>query len=358
MPIPASKRRSSTVAAVTLAAVAAAALTAGAANAETTGDNTAEATAAAACTIASLALPSGTNTSEVTGMSDDGTVLTYIAHSAATPNNTRAFVRTGGQSTEASLPGTGDSLVDVNSSGRAVGWARDSTGVHRLAYAWEDGVSTRLSTTGWGWATAINEQGVIVGTDANRAVYWPAGSTSPVALPLPADATGSGAAEIDEQGTIIGHIEFGWEYAWLTKPYVWHPDGTFEELTGPTDLGEEELLEESGVSGDVAVGYVGGLGNSDTGLRWDLNAPGTYEEIPFTRVNDVNAAGTIAGNTGRDAAYLTAADALTVLPGLTATGYEEAVEISESGRFLSGYATYGTDSAGRVLSRAVTWTCA
>jgi uncharacterized membrane protein len=348
------KPRTRWAAAAALAAVAAAALSSGAANAETTGD----VGTAATCTLATIALPTGTNSSEVRAMSPDGSALTYTAFTAATPNTTRAFVRIGGQTTEVNLPGTNDRFFDVNNSGRAVGVGSNTAG--SLAYAWEDGVQTLLST-GPALASGINESGVIVGSTgtpgATTAAYWPAGSTTPVALPVPAGAVYSGATGIGDDGTIIGYVNFGWEYAWLTKPYVWHPDGTYEELTGPTDIGEEESLIAEGVSGDTVVGYVGGLGGTDVGLRWDL-ATGTYEETALPFVLDVNASGTIAGNNGADAAYETAAGAVTVLPGFNATGYDVAEAVSESGTILAGKVGTGTDSAGRSLFRAATWTCA
>jgi len=352
MPIDTPKPRARRVAAAALAAVAAAALSAGAANAETT-----DAIAAAAtCTLTTIPLPSGANSSQVLGMSDNGTALTYIAYTASTPNTTRAFVRVNGQTTEVNLPGTTERLLDVNGSGRAVGRGSDSTG--SVPYAWQNGVLTRLST-GNGYASAINESGTIVGatgTTTTRAAYWPAGSTTPVALPVPAGALYSAATEIDDEGTIVGYVNFGWEAAYLTKPYVWHPDGTYEELTGPTDLSDEENLDASGVNGNTAVGYVGGLNGGHTGLRWDL-AAGTWEEIGLPYAYDVNDSGTIAGNNGQDAAYETTAGAITVLPGLTATGHDVAEAISDSGAILAGHVGAG-ESGGWTLRRAATWTCA
>jgi hypothetical protein len=354
MPIDTPKRRARRVAAAALAAVAAAALSAGEANAETTTD---EIAAEATCTLTTIALPSGANSSQVLGMSDNGTALTYTAYTASTPNTTRAFVRVNGRTTEVNLPGTSDRLLDVNGSGRAVGRGSDSAG-NSVPYAWQNGVLTRLST-GNGYASAINESGTIagaIGTTRTRAAYWPAGSTAPVSLPVPAGAVYSAATEIDDEGTIVGYVNFGWEAAYLTKPYVWHPDGTYEELTGPTDLSDEEALAAGGVNGNTVVGYVGGLNGGHTGLRWDL-AAGTWEEIGLPYAYDVNDSGTIAGNNGHDAAYETAAGAVTVLPGLTATGYDVAEAISDSGTILAGHVGAGA-SGGWQLSRAATWTCA
>lgn len=355
MPIAGSKpgiRKALLCSAATLTAVTA--LSAGAANAETTDDLS----AAATCTLATIPLPSGTNSSEVLGMSADGTAITYMAFTAASPNTTRAFVRVNGRSTEVNLPGTNDRLYDVNDSGRAVGLGSNTAG--NIAYAWEDGVLTRLST-GSGVASSINEAGDIAGSigtsSATRAVYWPAGSTTPVQLAVPAGAVWSSAESIAEDGTVVGLVNFGWEHAWLTKPYVWHPDGTYEELAGPTDIGDEEYLSVEDAVGNTAVGYIGGLGSSDTGLRWDLT-DGTYEEIGLPYVLDVNSSGTVAGNNGTHAAFETTSGAVTTLPGLTATGYSVAQAIADSGKFLSGKVRSGSDANGRSLFRAATWTCA
>jgi hypothetical protein len=59
-----------------------------------------------------------------------------------------------------------------------------------------------------------------------------------------------------------------------------------------------------------------------------------------------------------DAAYETAAGAVTVLPGYNATGYDIAEAIDESGTFLAGKVGTGSNSSGLPLFRAATWTCA
>lgn len=341
-----------------LAAVAAAALSASAAGAET-----AEPVAdPAACDIAVLPMPGDTYFSIVTGMSDDGSAIAYRAYPVGLEGEERyPMVYLDGEAHKVSMPGTDQTLTDINSSGTAVGssWVDDLP----VTYVWEDDVLTRL--TDKGTAAAINENGDIVGSveeDGSRIpVIWPAGETEPVGLAVPEGTVDGWASAVEDDGTVVGALRILIEGTDLSvsTPYLWHPDCTGERLPVPEVVGKEDFISTADINGDWVIGNLF-TPTLEAGVRWNL-ADGTVEVLDILGAFSVDAEGTASGDLPPAAGYQTADGELVELPGVTDPVDnwfgDIATEIDTTGDFLAGQVFAGEDEYGMHILKAVTWTC-
>jgi uncharacterized membrane protein len=145
------------------------------------------------------------------------------------------------------IPGDDPVVTDVNSRGAAVGTSLESYEESESAVSWiyQDGRVSRLAGENAA-VSAINEQGVVVGTQGSpaRPVVWRSPTAQPEELSIPAgDWASFRGTEVDDSGTIVGT---GHDLAALPdespdRPFVWLPDGTRQEIPAPTVNGEPAL---------------------------------------------------------------------------------------------------------------------
>ncbi|WP_205324106.1 hypothetical protein [Glycomyces sp. YM15] len=312
-----------------------------------------------ACVLRELPMPADRYFSIVTAMSGDGDVIAYRVYPPGLDGQERAtYLYEDGEAVEVPLPGIDQILTGVNSEGVAVG----STWVDGLLvpYVFRDGELWELGVEGGGKATDVNEHGDIAGysdEDYTQPVVWRDDSLKAETLPLPKGAVSGIASSIDEDGTIVGtyHTEDG-----LSRPYVWHPDGTGEELPAPegTDPAEMFLTASS-----IADGWVGGNVYSaglDTGVRWNLE-DGTVEVTDVVTGLAINEEGTVAGAVEPHAVFQEADGKVVELPGLVAPAGnwfgDYATEIDDDGEIIAGQVYAGQDEADVHILKAVVWIC-
>jgi probable HAF family extracellular repeat protein len=112
----------------------------------------------------------------------------------------------------------------MNDRGQIVGWSRLSAKVQRRAFLWQDGKMTDLGTLGYGisWASAINNQGQIVGCNTggggrsskfDHGLLWRAGSL----VDLGPMSNCRVQIAINELGQIVGGDGFFWDGKTLTR---------------------------------------------------------------------------------------------------------------------------------------------
>ncbi|MDA1360527.1 hypothetical protein O1R50_12895 [Glycomyces luteolus] len=312
-----------------------------------------------ACVLQELPMPEGRYFSLVTAMSGDGDVIAYRVYPALLEGQERAtYLYEDGEAVELPLPGTEQTLTGVNSDGVAVGasWVDGLL----VPYVFRDGELWELGVEGGGTPTDVNEDGDIVGysdQEYTQPVAWRDGSLKAETLQLPKGAVSGTASSIDEDGTIVGtyHTEDG-----FSRPYVWHPDGTGEELPMPEGADPAELFLTASV---IADGWVGGNVYSpglETGVRWNLE-DGTVELTDVPMALAINEEGTVAGAAEPLAVFQEEDGKVVELPGLVdpADNWfgDYATEISDDGELVAGQVYAGQDEADNHILKAVTWTC-
>lgn len=170
-------------------------------------------------------------------------------------------------------------------------------------------------------------------------------------LPLPDDAVGGGAFDIDEDGTIVGHYGGG---GGVHHASVWPPGGTAHRLPLPDGTGPFSHAH------DIRGGWITGYAEAPGGvvpLRWHIGS-GDVRAVPRLQIaaGDVNAHGWMSGEDGKGTAMLVAGDGDLPLPSLAGhggeTGTNSAAVLSDDGRALAGYSQ---DADGGL--RAVRWRC-
>jgi hypothetical protein len=310
------------------------------------------------CVIEVLPMPDGHSFSIVTGMSDDGSVIAYRAY------DLQSYVRypylyEDGEVTEVPIPGEDQQIADVNEDGLAVGFTY-LDGM-QLPYVFRDGKLAELAANDGGMAHGVNEDGDIVGVTGQYPeipVIWRDGEVKPVELPLPDNAVSGEASAIDDDGTIVGHYEDAETGAF--KPYLWHPDGTGEEL--PMPKGVDPATAHS-YAADIADGWVSGYLGTDagvTGIRWNLE-DGTAEALDLEFAPAVNEEGTAAGEAFPHAAYQEEDGKAVKLPGLSDPDDnwfgDSATEVDDDGEVFAGQSFAGEDADGGHILKAVLWTC-
>jgi uncharacterized membrane protein len=273
----------------------------------------------------------------------------------------QAVIWADGKAREVQLPGDSEeNLVDVNSSGVAVGWSYTEKG--QFPYVYENGKVRKLAGVKEGQATAINEAGAIVGDSGGpggSVWVWPSATAQPVKLPLPAGAQSASAGDIDEDGTVAGMVD-------LEIPYVWFADGTHRALPVP-DIGGKPAETASVISlrNGWAIGTAtNGLGRKGDGaeggrmvsVRWNIRT-GEVQELDDVRSLDaVNAQGWVIGTGAEGHAVIAAGGDPVRLPALAAHQPEGlsniANALSDDGRTVAGQSD---DASGTI--RAVIWRC-
>lgn len=312
------------------------------------------------CAIARLPEQPGWSLSIVTGADRTGRYIVGRGYPSDPNTDFRRFVAMwfDGALTPIEVPGADQQLADVNASGVAVGFSFDPDTFAPLApWIYRDGAVSALPGVGSGEALGVNERGDVAGTDRSDGgrvpVWWPAGSTGPVALPLPADAVDGDARDIDEDGTIV---RFYTDAELVNRSLAWLPDGSMVELAPPAGLGPE--TRAFGIGNGWAYGLTTGGPDGFLALRWRLPT-GTVQAFPQFDITaqGINRFGWLVGGdpTGR-ALFVPDRGGLGLrLPGLTDPPRfgNLATAVSDSARAIAGQAV---DAAGAL--RAVRWTCA
>ncbi|WP_156926215.1 hypothetical protein [Glycomyces arizonensis] len=313
------------------------------------------AAAASECELETLPIPHELRFTFATGMSDDGSVIAYRAYPLDHGFERYPLLYSDGEVTEVPIPGTDQSLGDVNSEGVAAAttWTDDGS----VPYVWRDGEATELPNSGEGEARGVNERGDIVGSVGRRPVLWAAGSDEAVELALPEKATRGTAVDIGDDGVIVGYFSTA---EGDFKPYLWdrHGDGADLPIPDEVDSGRAHAYVAD-LNGDWASGYLSAPGFEGVGIRWNL-AEGTAEVLDIEGPAAVAADGTAAGAVFPNAAVQTE-EGVVELPGVSdpADNYfgDRAAEISADGSVIVGNVYAGEDASGFHVLNAVTWTC-
>ncbi len=147
-----------------------------------------------------------------------------VVGSMADPSNaTHAFIWTqsGGVQLIGKLPGAYASYaMDVNDAGVVVGFNTYNNGSGDRAYMWTP--TGGMVDLGSGDAFAINDNGIIVGSDGNSSVYWTLdGQVHDI-------GEAGTATAINKHNQIIGQNGFG--------SYIWSPQNGTQDLPGYTDI--------------------------------------------------------------------------------------------------------------------------
>ncbi|MFB9661928.1 hypothetical protein ACFQS3_04315 [Glycomyces mayteni] len=313
-----------------------------------------------ACVLQELPMPEDKYFSIVTGMSGDGGVVAYRAYPAGLETYERyPYLYEDGEVTEVPMPGEDQSLNGVNEDGVAVGSAWVDGVV--LPYVYKDGVLTELAANDGGGASDVNDDGDIVGMNGQDVlvpVVWREGRVKPEALPLPEGASSGSAGAIDEDGNIAGGVAYD---DGTRAPYVWHADGTGEELALPdwVDPAEVMAFAANDIAGEWVSGYLL-TAEEENAVRWNLE-DGTVEVLKLNYAPAINEDGLTGGARDPEAAVVNADSELTFLPGLVDPARnwfgDMVSEVSEDGERLAGQVFAGEDEAGNHILKAVLWEC-
>jgi probable HAF family extracellular repeat protein len=209
------------------------------------------------------------------------------------------------------LGGTSTYGYDINDSGVVVGYETDAAGAS-TAFRWTaaSGI-VPLSAVGAGTkAVAINRAGEAVGSDAAHAVYWAAGSTTPVILPdLGGSSPVSTAGGINAAGQIVGTTVGTDPVTHLTTKR-----GFITTAAGPAaPVGPAEDNDGRPVTNAVNdAGTVVGSDNSLHAFAWTAGSGVTDLGVPFGAACSINNSGVIAGYGAPDG---TAPQAFVTIPG-------------------------------------------
>ncbi|GIE95614.1 hypothetical protein [Paractinoplanes rishiriensis] len=313
------------------------------------------------CTIEKLPVPRNVRMALISGADPTGRYL--VGRSYPPGGGYQAVIWADGKGREVPLPGDSEELLtDANSAGVAVGWSYTEKG--QLPYVYRDGKVSKLPGVKEGQAIAINEAGAIVGDSGGpgggRVLVWPSPTAKPIKLPLPAGAQSASAGDIDEDGTVVGMLDY-------ETPYVWFADGTHRELPVPDIDGKPaETASVIGVRNGWAIGTAtNGMGRKGEGaeggkmvsVRWNIRTGEVQELAGRVRSLDaVNAQGWVIGTGAEGHAVLAAGGTTVKLPALAAhqpDGLSNiANALSDDGRTIAGQSD---DASGTI--RAVIWRC-
>lgn len=170
--------------------------------------------------------------------------------------------------------GTGTTR-DVNNEGTAVGVWRNA------AFTWSRGGGYEelpfLPGAYWNQAEAmaVNDAGVIVGwgTDDEgfkKPVRWTGSSIAE--LPVLAGGRYGVVNDVSSSGVMVGEADGVTDRGLRTRPVVWHPDGTIEEIPlYPLDP-------------PLDMGFAEGINDRGTVIGWDMSSiQGDGRQVPWVR---------------------------------------------------------------------------
>ncbi len=280
-----------------------------------------------------------------------------IGRSYPDPGEDRVLIWDNGKVRTIAMPGSDPTLRDITSTGMAVGTSFITIGgaEHQVAWAYRDGSMSRLRGVDAD-ATAVNENGVIVGMVKDKPVVWRNPSAEPEFLPVPNGWRGI-AWGVDEDGTIVGRL---WKPATeYDRAFAWLPDGTARELLPTFTINGSPANSANAFS--IRNGWVGGTAElvEEQGtwihvVRWNLRTGeprALHPDLGYTRI--VNAHGWMAGE-GQLGLVLVSEQESVVLPGIEGQieNYQHVESVSDDGRVLAGYV-----GIGEITPVAVMWRC-
>jgi hypothetical protein len=322
------------------------------------------------CTQSLLPIPDGVRMALVTGADPTGRLI--VGRSYPGSGSHQVLLWRDGRVQKVPLDGDDQSLNDINSAGVAVGGTfrpkpgggADSLRQVPVAYLPNGslvnlaGAAASAADGADGAAQAVYEAGVIVGELARRAVRWATPQSAAENLPLPSGASLGQASDIDEDGTIVGFVDFGTRGE---RPYVWFADGTHRELPVPANGGAEGTRKQVFVRAyGIRNGWVTGIMDvvsQASAVRWNVYT-GEVKVFPefLIRASMANAHGWQVGTDPQGRAILLTPAGTVVLPDLAQHEAGNltniATTVSDDGRTIGGQA----DDSGDVI-RAVVWRC-
>jgi uncharacterized membrane protein len=306
------------------------------------------------CTLARLPIPPDHNMGLVTGADPTGRYLLGRAY----PGPYQVLIWDNGRQIKVDVPGTDQSLRDINSGGTAVGVSYTDRVV---PWVYHDGKVSPLPGVTSGEARGINEAGVIVGARSNSAgdipVRWASLSSAAMDLPLPSKGDWRGLAfDVDEDGTVVGTLRPMGSNDDADHAYVWPPGGTPRELPVPIIDGARATMSRAFT---IRYGWVTGFaqrGNTSVAVRWNVHTSElrTFPQF-WTRASTANRYGWQVGTAPNGQAVFLSDSGLVTLPDLA--GHRQlydniATSVSDDGRTIGGQADDRND-----VIQAVVWRC-
>lgn len=290
------------------------------------------------CEVHELPLPPGGIEGSVTGSSPDGRTLVGEVTTEGTPRGQTVVIWRDGKIVD-TVDNAPNTLSDINSNGVAVGGFYDEYGDDR-PWVYDNGRIRELP--GDVAPNAINDSGLIAGSEADGAVVWPAGSDDPVALKKGAPGA---AYDLSEDGTIVGKAagEAG-------------TDAVFWQHGAPGLLPRPEgtPLRDNLAAFEINGPWVVGAGPEQT-VRWNLET-GATETIPNVSAAEhsgINERGWIVGSQQSGNQAVMIADGHTfVLPPFKSYPLHYADSISADGSVIGGTAVIPKGE-----SKPVYWSC-
>jgi hypothetical protein len=258
-----------------------------------------------------LPLPGEPYQSLVTGGDPTGRFLlgrSYSWASAGESNiiagtRTEAVIWDDGEPAVVEIPGSDGTLVDINSTGVAVGTSFQGDVGPQTGWVYRDGQLSALAGGGVDALSglSINEQSVIAGAvprpepgdgeDRVVPAVWWSPAAEPVELSVPGPTWSVTALDVDADGTVVGS---GYDLA--ERPdapdytFVWRPDGTRQRLPPPTVDGvtatgwRAGAIRDGLVTGQAQLPLESGTGFELVLIRYDLRAgefSDPFEAAPF-----------------------------------------------------------------------------
>jgi uncharacterized membrane protein len=220
------------------------------------------------CTVERLALPSPRAYSLVFAMESGGRHI--VGRTGGTDLD--LLIWTDRRPRLVDLPGERQVPNDVNPAGVVVGsTVFGSMGGPQEVRAWvyRDGAVALLPGTRGAEASAVSDDGTVVGTVDGRPVLWRPSAPEPSTLPMPDPARKGKAIDISADGqTIVGLLDPDHQ----PRPYVWSAGGMPRELPLPTIDGEPAM---TAIAETITGDWVAGMATSrqdDSGVpvRWNL----------------------------------------------------------------------------------------
>lgn len=276
------------------------------------------------CAVEQLPLPGGAVAGRVTGSDPTGEVLLGSTVTGSELTTRPVIWRNGPTIVDAQ----GD-VVDMNADGVAVGtYLDDRSTPHSWVY---DGNEVR-PLAGEAEAYAINDDGRIVGNRMAPTpngppvavpVTWPSASEEPVDLAPLEEGTGIATA-ISEDGTIVGTFD--------GKAVVWHPDGSREGLPLPEGVPADAPSDAVAINGPWVAGTVGVSGEP---VRWNLDTGAVKYVEAADEVSSINERGWVVGRSEL-VGVLSTGDTTVDLLGIGEDDMSTPVSISPDARVIGG----------------------
>lgn len=266
--------------------------------------STSPAAAAGAPVITELGTLPGHTDSNVSGLTDTGTVIGQSFDGLWwKPTTARAvkWSRTGAVTALPTRPGDPNPhsrAVDINEAGTATGYTYGGPDYHGLRWN-ADGTFTELHPLPGDSSSrpvAISADGTVIGESfgpyrSYRAVRWAPDATITL-LPIPPGQTDSTPRMINDRNTIIGG-----SYNWVQQSYTlrWNPDGTYTDISGL-------------ISGPLAMNNAGTITGIFAGRGYNetvrVHADGSRDELGWSAApGAINAGGTAVGGYAGDEEY-------------------------------------------------------